>query len=174
MLAHHYHRGEKADQIRLVGRLSYAQDGPILKALNLNLYPTETHYIDRSFVLTGATTILITPGSGYFRVSKQLLRMTTNRMLDQGFGLDLVSLTTPPLHQSPIFSFLGSLSRDLTKTLDMVSVQWIRSGEAMTNRKEKRLHFGGSLSGSQCLSGMCKWWVSCPIGDVLDYVRHIL
>lgn len=108
LLAHHYHRGEKADQIRLVGRLSYAQDGPILEALNLNLYPTETHYIDRSFVLTGATTILITPGSGYFRVSKQLLRMTTNRMLDQGFGLDLVSLTKPPLHQSPIFSFLGS------------------------------------------------------------------
>jgi hypothetical protein len=28
-------------------------------------------------------------------------------MLDQGFGLDLVSLAKRPLHQSPIFSFQG-------------------------------------------------------------------
>ncbi|KAJ3889305.1 hypothetical protein GG344DRAFT_89506 [Lentinula edodes] len=115
LLTHHYHRasldssaGGESEQVRLVGRLSYAHDGPILEALNLNLYPSETHYIDRSLVLTGTTTILITPGTGYFRVSKQLLRLTTNRMLDQGFGLDLVSLTKTPLHQSPIFSFQGS------------------------------------------------------------------
>ncbi|KAJ3761129.1 hypothetical protein EV360DRAFT_93195 [Lentinula raphanica] len=115
LLTHHYHRasldasaGGRVEQVRLVGRLSYAHDGPILEALNLNLYPSETHYIDRSLVLTGATTILITPGTGYFRVSKQLLRLTTNRMLDQGFGLDLISLTKAPLHQSPIFSFEGN------------------------------------------------------------------
>ncbi|KAJ4488454.1 hypothetical protein J3R30DRAFT_940415 [Lentinula aciculospora] len=115
LLTHHYHRssldtsaGGEAEHVRLVGRLSYAHDGPILEALNLNLYPSETHYIDRSLVLTGTTTILITPGTGYFRVSKQLLRLTTNRMLDQGFGLDLVSLTKAPLHQSPIFSFQGN------------------------------------------------------------------
>ncbi|KAJ3997507.1 hypothetical protein F5050DRAFT_1394215 [Lentinula boryana] len=115
LLTHHYHHasldssaGGKAEQVRLVGRLSYAHDGPILEALNLNLYPSETHYIDRSLILTGATTILITPGTGYFRVSKQLLRLTTNRMLDQGFGLDLISLTKAPLHQSPIFSFQGN------------------------------------------------------------------
>jgi hypothetical protein len=57
--------------------------------------------------LTGATTILISPGTGYFRVSKQLLRLTTTRMLDQGFVLDLILLTKQPLHQSPIFSFEG-------------------------------------------------------------------
>ncbi|KIK63627.1 hypothetical protein GYMLUDRAFT_196378 [Collybiopsis luxurians FD-317 M1] len=107
LLTHHYHRG-KADQVRLVGSLSCAHDGPILEALNLNLSPTETHYIDRSLANTGATTILITPGTGYFRVSKQLLRLTTNRMLDQGIGLNLISLTKEPLHGSPILSFLGS------------------------------------------------------------------
>jgi len=113
LLTHHYHRA-LADPnvggtvpVRLVGRLSYAHDGPILEALNLNLYPTETHYIDRSLVLTGAATILITPGTGYFHVSKQLLQLTTNRMLDQGFGLELVSLAKTPLHSSPIFSFQG-------------------------------------------------------------------
>ncbi|KAJ6622952.1 hypothetical protein B0H10DRAFT_1787300 [Mycena sp. CBHHK59/15] len=112
LLTHHYHRasqdgGAGAEQVRLVGRLSYAHDGPILEALNIGLNPTETHYIDRSLSLTGAATIVITPGTGFFRVSKQLLRLTTTRMLDQGFGLDLICLAKHPLHQSPIFSFRG-------------------------------------------------------------------
>ncbi|KAK0463544.1 uncharacterized protein EV420DRAFT_1728362 [Desarmillaria tabescens] len=113
LLTHHYHRAHlegssgTSEQIRLVGRLSYAHDGPILEALNLSLNPTETHYIDRSLLLTGAATMLITPGTGYFRVSKHLLRLTTTRMLDQGFGLDLICLGKPPLHSSPIFSFQG-------------------------------------------------------------------
>jgi hypothetical protein len=113
LLTHHYHRGSldsafgPAEPVRLVGHLSFAHDGPILEALNLGLNPTETHYIDRSLSLTGATTLVITPGTGYFRVSKQLLRLTTTRMLDQGFGVDLISLAKPPLHQSPIFSFQG-------------------------------------------------------------------
>ncbi|ESK89207.1 vacuolar membrane-associated protein iml1 [Moniliophthora roreri MCA 2997] len=115
LLTHHYHRASldsahgATEHIRLVGQLSYAHDGPILEALNLNLYPSETHYVDRSLVLTGASTILITPGTGYFRVPKQLLRLTTTRVLDQGFGLDLISLAKAPLHQSPIFSFQSSV-----------------------------------------------------------------
>ncbi|KAF8136665.1 hypothetical protein EV363DRAFT_1545071 [Boletus edulis] len=93
LLAHHYHQASmestRPGQARLVGQLSYAHDGPILEVLNLGLNPNETHYIDRSLSSTGVSTILITPGTGYFRVSKQLLRLTTTRMLDQGFGLDL-------------------------------------------------------------------------------------
>lgn len=112
LLAHHYHRASSSSQVepehvRLVGQLSYAHDGPLLEALNLGLQPTETHYIDRSLSLTGSSTIVITPGTGYFRVSKSLLRLTTTRVLDQGFGVGLVSLTKPPLHQSPIFAFQG-------------------------------------------------------------------
>ncbi|KAI0949833.1 hypothetical protein AcV7_008487 [Taiwanofungus camphoratus] len=112
LLAHHYHQCPSPsqpglDHVRLVGRLSYAHDGPLLEALNLGLNPTETHYIDRSLSLTGSSTIVITPGTGYYRVNKQLLRLTTTRLLDQGFALELVSLAKPPLHQSPIFAFQG-------------------------------------------------------------------
>lgn len=130
LLAHHYHRASLApsdtrsqihlaapeceedatsdtNNVRLVGQLSYAHDGPLLEALNLSFNPLETHYIDRSLALTGSATIIVTPGTGYFRVNKQLLRLTTTRLLDQGFALDLVSLTKPPLHQSPIFAFKG-------------------------------------------------------------------
>ncbi|KAI0686452.1 hypothetical protein BC835DRAFT_1420375 [Cytidiella melzeri] len=114
LLTHHYHRAglfaplETPDNVRLVGRLSYAHDGPVLEALNLSFNPMETHYIDRSLSLTGSATIIITPGTGYYRVSKQLLRLTTTRILDQGFAIELVSLNKPPLHQSPIFSFTGT------------------------------------------------------------------
>ncbi|EIW84767.1 hypothetical protein CONPUDRAFT_87316 [Coniophora puteana RWD-64-598 SS2] len=124
LLAHHYHRaaldagggssgggggggGTEPGHARLVGALSFAHDGPILEALNLNLNPNEHHYVDRSLTLTGAASIIVTPGTGYYRVNKQLLRLTTTRMLDQGFGLDLVSLAKQPLHQSPMFSFRG-------------------------------------------------------------------
>ena len=112
LLTHHYHRTSSAvtgtpGDVRLVGQLSFAHDGPLLEALNMALNPTETHYIDRSLSLTGTSTIIITPGTGYYRVSKQLLRLTTTRMLDQGFGIDLVSLAKPPLHRTPVFCFRG-------------------------------------------------------------------
>ncbi|TFY76930.1 hypothetical protein EWM64_g7082 [Hericium alpestre] len=118
LLTHHFHRasqnpssmygyGFNQEEVRLVGQLSFAHDGPLLEALNMSLNPSETHYIDRSLSHTGSSTIVITPGTGYYRVDKQLLRLTTTRMLDQGFGLDLVSLAKPPLHRSPIFSFRG-------------------------------------------------------------------
>ncbi|TFY55303.1 hypothetical protein EVG20_g9368, partial [Dentipellis fragilis] len=112
LLTHHYHRSHQSygfhqEEVRLVGQLSFAHEGPLLEALNMALNPSETHYIDRSLSLTGSSTIVITPGTGYYRVSKELLRLTTTRMLDQGFGLDLVSLAKPPLHRSPIFSFRG-------------------------------------------------------------------
>ncbi|CUA70189.1 Vacuolar membrane-associated protein iml1 [Neurospora crassa OR74A] [Rhizoctonia solani] len=108
LLTHHFHRkAEAGGEVKLVGTISFAHDGPILEALNLALNPTEAHYIDRSLSLTGSSVILITPGTGYFRVQKHLLRLTTLRMLDQGFGLDLVCLAKRPLHTSPIFSFQG-------------------------------------------------------------------
>ncbi|KAF7778433.1 hypothetical protein Agabi119p4_2778 [Agaricus bisporus var. burnettii] len=111
LLTHHYRAAQecKAEvNPRLVGKLSFAHDGPILEALNLGLNCAETHYIDRSLNLTGATSLLISPGTGYFRVNKKLLRLTTSRMLDQGTVLDLILLTKPPLHTSPIFSFQGT------------------------------------------------------------------
>ncbi|KAL4252374.1 Vacuolar membrane-associated protein IML1 [Abortiporus biennis] len=114
LLAHHHHQASvqtptsEPEQARLVGRLSFAHEGPILEALNLGFNPSETHYIDRSLTLTGSSTIIITPGTGYFRVNKHLLRLTTTRILDQGFAIDLVSLTKPPLHQSPVFCFRGT------------------------------------------------------------------
>jgi hypothetical protein len=111
LLTHHYHRGEEsgdAPASRLVGRLSYAHDGPILEAINLGLGSAERHFVDRALSITGASTILVTPGAGLYHVDKHLLRLTTTRVLDHGFGVDLVCLAPRPLHQAPMFSFQGS------------------------------------------------------------------
>lgn len=140
LLAHHYHRSGVQDHVRLVGQISYAHDGPLLEALNLGLDPTETHYIDRSLSLTGSATIVITPGTGYFRVSKQLLRLTTTRVLDQGFAMDLVSLAKPPLHQAPIFCFKGTEPDGRTGKMSSRAFDPLwggdeRSGEGLAGRE---------------------------------------
>lgn len=146
LLNHHYRaaQGVKADvRPRLVGRLSYAHDGPVLEAINLGLNPAETHYIDRSLSLTGATALLVSPGTGYFRVNKQLLRLTTARMLDQGTILDLILLTKPPLHQSPIFSFQGTEPETKfeieSKSADPLASDPLWGGNDGTNSKSREL-----------------------------------
>jgi hypothetical protein len=111
LLTHHYHRGEKDGEVpaaRLVGRLSYAHDGPLLEAINLTLGSAERHFVDRALSITGASTIVVSPGAGVYHVDKHLLRLTTTRVLDHGFGVDLVCLAPRPLHQAPIFMFTGS------------------------------------------------------------------
>lgn len=146
LLTHHYRAAQdvKADaRPRLVGRLSYAHDGPILEAINLGLNPAETHYIDRSLSLTGATSLLISPGTGYFRVNKKLLRLTTARMLEQGTVLDLILLAKPPLHQSPIFSFQGmepeTKSEIESKSADPLASDPLWGGDDGRNSKRGEL-----------------------------------
>ncbi|KAF8899598.1 hypothetical protein CPB84DRAFT_1681083 [Gymnopilus junonius] len=146
LLTHHYHRATldtgigAPNQVRLVGRLSYAQDGPILEALNLGLNPTETHYVDRSLSLTGVSTLLISPGTGYFRVSKQLLRLTTTRMLDQGFVLDLILLNKQPLYQSPIFSFQG-FEKEKKMDPSVMDPLWGGNDDSLADARQKKTFF---------------------------------
>lgn len=69
------------------------------------LNPFDENYIDRDLSRTGLSLTVLTPGAGHFATSKDLLRLTTERMLDHGICLDLVCLTQVPLHITPLFSF---------------------------------------------------------------------
>jgi hypothetical protein len=148
LFTHHYHQPSNADLVdgkppaRLVGRLSFAHEGPILEALNLGLNPTEKHYIDRSFSLTGSGTTLITPGTAHFRVSKTLLRLTTARLLDQGFTLDILCLTKQPLHRTPLFCYKGEepvlkSERELRSGSTEMDPLWVKDDPE--GNKEKKL-----------------------------------
>lgn len=77
----------------------------MLEATNLALNSFEEHWIDRDLQRTGLEIIVLTAGSSYYHVEKNLLRLTTERMLYHGVGLDLISLSKMPLHTVPLFQF---------------------------------------------------------------------
>ncbi|GAA6054213.1 hypothetical protein JCM3770_001395 [Rhodotorula araucariae] len=90
---------------RLSGRLAHAHESPILEAANLALNSFEEHWIDRDLQRTGQEIIALTAGTTFYQVEKSLLRLTTERMLYHGCGLDLISLSKMPLHTIPLFQF---------------------------------------------------------------------
>ncbi|KAI9188895.1 vacuolar membrane-associated protein iml1 [Blastocladiella emersonii ATCC 22665] len=87
------------------GELAPAHLGNLLEAVNLALNPHDKHYVDRKldFVRTGLSIQIVTAGTGYLETDKRLLRLTTQRMLDNGVALDLVCMSPPPLHATPLF-----------------------------------------------------------------------
>ncbi|GAA5965169.1 hypothetical protein JCM3765_002866 [Sporobolomyces pararoseus] len=105
---------------KLSGRLAYAHESPVLEATNLALNSFEEHWIDRDLHRTGLEVIVLTAGSSFYQVDKQLLRLTTERMLFHGIGLDLISLSKMPLHSVPLFQFS---SQDPNKPQQSVIVQ---------------------------------------------------
>ncbi|CAO1632925.1 unnamed protein product [Sympodiomycopsis kandeliae] len=99
----------RRDRALLAGRISASHEGNLLEAVNLALNPFDEHYIDRDLNRTGLDLIIVTAGTGHFRVDKRWLRLTTERMIDNGIGLDMVCLTKMPLHSVPLFHFSSHL-----------------------------------------------------------------
>ncbi|ORE16469.1 hypothetical protein BCV71DRAFT_183339 [Rhizopus microsporus] len=66
------------------------------------------HYVDRDLMRTGLSIILITPGVGKFSVNKKLLRLTNERMTDNGIAMDLVCLSPLPLHITPLMYYMDA------------------------------------------------------------------
>ncbi|RUS26722.1 hypothetical protein BC938DRAFT_484206 [Jimgerdemannia flammicorona] len=96
----------------LCGQNSMAFDGNVLEAVNLALNPFDKHYIDRDLMRTGLSIVMVTPGSGKFKVARKLLRLTTERMTDNGIAMDLVCLGKVPLHLVPLFIFVAREPKD--------------------------------------------------------------
>ncbi|KAK4703680.1 hypothetical protein P7C70_g2534, partial [Phenoliferia sp. Uapishka_3] len=90
---------------KLSGRIAFAHESNMLEAINLALNSFEEHWIDRDLQRTGLSLIVITAGTSFYQVDKSLLRVTTERMLSHGVGLDIISLSKTPLHTVPLFSF---------------------------------------------------------------------
>eukprot|EP01059_Diplonema_ambulator_P008384 TRINITY_DN17_c1_g1_i1.p1 TRINITY_DN17_c1_g1~~TRINITY_DN17_c1_g1_i1.p1 ORF type:complete len:1322 (+),score=329.74 TRINITY_DN17_c1_g1_i1:3247-7212(+) len=86
-------------------RLSTARNGNVVEAINLALNSIARHHIDRSLNRTGQAIIVITAGSGLIHTTRQLSRLTAQRILDTGTGCDMICLGRPPLHVSPVFEY---------------------------------------------------------------------
>lgn len=127
----------------LSGENSAAAEGNILEAVNLAMNPFDKHYIDRDLMRTGLSIVIVTAGSGICEVDKKLCRLTTQRMTDNGVALDLVSLSKPPLHTTPLFQFV---SKDFVMPFSNASAF---GNSTSLNSFGDPVNLGDNLSGSK-------------------------
>lgn len=85
--------------------LSKSMDGNILESINMAINIFDKHYIDRDLTRTGLSIMIVTSSAGIFNTDRKLLRLTEVRMVEDGIGLDIVSLRRPPLHIVPLFRY---------------------------------------------------------------------
>jgi DEP domain-containing protein 5 len=89
----------------IAGYPSAAIHGNVLEAINLASSQFSHDYIDRDLVRTGISIVVITPGMGYFEVDYEMLKVTTEILVSNGIGIDLVCLSKMPLHSVPLFKY---------------------------------------------------------------------
>lgn len=89
----------------IAGHPSTALRGNILEAINLASSQFSSDHIDRDLVRTGVSIVIITPGTGVFEVDYKLLIQTTEKLIENGVGIDLVCLSPVPLHSVPLFKY---------------------------------------------------------------------
>lgn len=89
----------------IAGHPSAATHGCILEAINLASSQFSSDYIDRDLVRTGVSIVVLTPSAGLFEVDYNLLVATTENLIDNGVGIDLVCLSKMPLHSVPLFKY---------------------------------------------------------------------
>lgn len=90
---------------RIEAEPSLAMHGNVLEAINLASSQFAHDYIDRDLMRTGISIVVITPGPGLFEVDYETLRMTTEILIGNGIGIDLVCLPKMPLHSVPLFRY---------------------------------------------------------------------
>ncbi|KAF1989167.1 hypothetical protein K402DRAFT_418979 [Aulographum hederae CBS 113979] len=89
----------------IAGKPSTAGQGNILEAINLASSHFSNDYIDRDLVRTGVSVVVISAGTGVFEVDYNMLKFTTDVLVGNGIGIDLVCLAPMPLHSVPLFKY---------------------------------------------------------------------
>jgi hypothetical protein len=126
---------------RMEAQPSLAMYGNVLEAINLASSQFANDYIDRDLMRTGISIVVITPSPGLFEVEYEMLRMTTEALIGNGIGIDLVCLPKMPLHSVPLFRYRNPQYATFQETIRLKS---LRSGDN-TPRQSAAL-FGSSFS----------------------------
>ncbi|KAI0860746.1 vacuolar membrane-associated protein iml-1 [Xylaria cubensis] len=84
---------------------SAAMYGNFLEAINLASSIYASDYVDRDLLRTGISIVLISPGPGVFEVEYESLRRTTEALVGNGIGIDLICIPNSPLHSVPLFRY---------------------------------------------------------------------
>ncbi|OTB00409.1 hypothetical protein M426DRAFT_324353 [Hypoxylon sp. CI-4A] len=96
-------KGSSTSKIK--AQSSLAMYGNFLEAINLasSLYAHD--YVDRDLLRTGISIVVISPGPGVFEVEYESLRRTTEALVGNGIGIDLICIPNIPLHSVPLFRY---------------------------------------------------------------------
>ncbi|PRP86654.1 hypothetical protein PROFUN_05133 [Planoprotostelium fungivorum] len=149
------------------GLNSTAEEGNFLESINLCLSVFERHYVDRDLQRTGQLICVVTAGGGTFDVDSNLSRLTKQKMIDNGIGCDIISLTSPPLHAVPLFRYpvekyspVGRTKGEEKTTYDVphwLHISFYQGEEKSFDEIEKELNeigFGKGLSQPWCVDRM--------------------
>lgn len=68
-----------------------------------NSIPSSLSPPHRDLTRTGNSIVMISPSTGVIEVESNLSGITKQRMMDNGIGMDMLSLSQPPLHTVPLF-----------------------------------------------------------------------
>lgn len=90
---------------RMKAESSLSIHGNVLEAINLASAQFAQDYIDRDLTRTGISIAVITPGTGVFEVDYEMLRRTTESLVGNGMGIDLICMPRMPLHSVPLFKY---------------------------------------------------------------------
>ncbi|KAI3337656.1 vacuolar membrane-associated protein iml-1 [Ustulina deusta] len=101
---------------------SAAMYGNFLEAIGLASSVYASDYIDRDLLRTGISIVLISPGPGVFEVEYESLRRTTEALVGNGIGIDLICIPNLPLHSVPLFRyrnphFISAIQRSQPRVL---------------------------------------------------------
>ncbi|KAF6798859.1 vacuolar membrane-associated protein iml-1 [Colletotrichum sojae] len=90
---------------RVKAESSLAMHGNFLEAINLASSQFAHDYVDRDLMRTGISIVVISPGPGVFEVEYESLRRTTEALVGNGIGIDLICVPKMPLHSVPLFRY---------------------------------------------------------------------
>jgi len=97
-----------ASSNRIRAESSLAMHGNFLEAINLASLVYSRDHIDRDLLRTGISVVVISPGSGVFEVEHEALRRSTESLISNGIGIDLICIGSIPLHSVPLFRYRNS------------------------------------------------------------------
>ncbi|TVY83793.1 Vacuolar membrane-associated protein iml1 [Lachnellula suecica] len=126
---------------RIEAEPSLAMHGNVLEAINLASSQFAHDYIDRDLMRTGISVVVITPSPGLFEVDYETLKMTTEALIGNGIGIDLVCLPKMPLHSVPLFRYRNPQYSAFQEAIHMKSLR----SEDSTPRQTAPV-FGSSFS----------------------------
>ncbi|ANB12291.1 Iml1p [Sugiyamaella lignohabitans] len=87
------------------GTILPAVKGNLLEAISFATSLVSSKFADRDLRRTGIQVLIVTPGTGIYDVDYNLLYQTSMKLLAIEIGIDLVCLSRPPLHVTPLFRY---------------------------------------------------------------------